>query len=120
MTLRIDASRLLLLLAGTGMSLAGPAQAHPHKEHSIYGSVSGYRAIMDRNSDAYHSADAFCQTNASVNAATSGTTTVMSGGGGGGGNQFKRLKTQYAVCMESQGAWIRITGNAAGDRPDSD
>lgn len=120
MTLRIDARRLLLLLAGTGMGLAGPAQAHPHKEHSIYGSVSGYRAIMDRDSDAYHSADSFCQTDASVNAATSGTTTVMNGGGGGSGNQFKRLKTQYAVCMESRGAWIRITGNAAGDRPDND
>ncbi|MBB2169029.1 hypothetical protein HLH36_11775 [Gluconacetobacter aggeris] len=114
MTLRIDASRLLLLLAGTGMGLAGPAQAHPHKEHSIYGSVSGYRAIMDHDSDAYHAADAFCQTDASVNAATSGTMTAMSGGSG---NQFKRLKTQYAACMESRGAWIRITGNAAGDRP---
>ncbi|MBB2203752.1 hypothetical protein [Gluconacetobacter takamatsuzukensis] len=115
MTIRIDARRLLPLLAGTGLAIAATTPAHAHKEHSIYGSISGYRAILDRNSDAYRSADAFCQTDASVSAATNGT--VMTGGGG---NQFKRLKTDYALCMESRGAWIRITGNAAGDRPADD
>ncbi|MFT9091695.1 MAG: hypothetical protein ABF479_11955 [Gluconacetobacter sp.] len=111
MTIRLNA-RLLLLLAGTGAALAGPAQARTHKEHSIYGSIAGYRAILDHDSDAYRAADSFCQTDASVSAATTGA--VMTGSGG---NQFKRLKTYYAHCMESRGAWIQITGNAAGDRP---
>lgn len=125
MAVRIDIRRLDLLpalllgtgLLGTGLGIAGTAQAR-HKEHSVYGAIPGYEAILDRNSDEYRSADAFCQTDASINAATNGAATAMSGGGGGSGNQFKRLKTQYATCMESRGAWIRITGNAAGDHPD--
>ncbi|GBQ22937.1 hypothetical protein AA12717_1336 [Gluconacetobacter sacchari DSM 12717] len=121
MSIRIDTSRLLPPLAGAlagALAIAGTGHARTHREHSIYGSISGYQAIMDRESDEYRSADAFCQTDASANMAIN-TSPAMTNSGGGG-NQFRRMKSAYANCMVVRGAWIQITGNKPGDRPDSE
>ncbi|WP_323990184.1 hypothetical protein [Nguyenibacter sp. L1] len=99
---------ILAALAG----LTDPAQAR-HKEHTVYGSVSGYQATLDRDSAEYKSDDAFCQTDASVAAAPSGSALQA----GGGGNQFRRLRQNYARCMESRGAWQRIETPKPGDQP---
>jgi hypothetical protein len=132
MFVRIDAAgpRRLLPLALTGIALMGvaslagadPAEArHGHKEHTIYGSISGYQTVMDRNTPEYQAADAFCQTQTSVDSTVTGSPVQGGGANGngmsGGGNQFQRLKYTYAACMASRGAWERITPTAVGDQP---
>ncbi|ACI51047.1 conserved hypothetical protein [Gluconacetobacter diazotrophicus PA1 5] len=128
MVVRIEAPRPrhlalpVLLAAGLALMGAGPAQArhHGHQEHTIYGSVSGYQAVIDRDSPEYKSADSYCQTQASVDASINGSTMQSSGTGGGGGNQFQRLKYTYAACMASRGAWDRINNTKIGDQPSSE